>query len=75
MFVVLVREQVAFKRVRAIAPGQSVEVALTVRPDSHTVVLDSGPSVYDADVTVQKGRLVLSVGGRQPSAHGRSKGR
>jgi beta-glucosidase len=57
---------VAFQRVRDIAPGQGVVVTLTVRPDSHAVVLD-GSSVYDADVAVQAGRLVLSVGGGQYS--------
>ena len=58
---------VAFQRVRAIAPGSSVVVTLTVRPDSHAVVLDGGSSVYDADVVVQAGRLQLSVGGGQPT--------
>jgi beta-glucosidase len=61
---------VAFERVRAIAPGKSLAVALTVRPESHAVVLEGGPSVYDADVAVQSGRLLLSVGGGQPTGAG-----
>ena len=61
---------VAFQRVRAIPPGNRVVVALQVRPDSHAVVLDNGPSVYNADIAVQAGRLVLFVGGEQPDRHG-----
>lgn len=35
---------------------------LQVRPDAHAVVLDGGPSVYDAMVTVQvKYELFFSV--------------
>ena len=63
---------VAYQRVRAIAPSESVLITLTVRPDSHAVVLDDGSSVYVADVVVQGGRLHLSVGGGQPSPHGRT---
>jgi hypothetical protein len=33
-------------------------------------VLEGGPSVYDADVAVQSGRLLLSVGGGQPTGAG-----
>jgi beta-glucosidase len=61
---------VAYQRVRAIAPGASALLTLTVRPDSHAVVLDDGSSVYDADVVVEGGRLQLSVGGGQPNPHG-----
>jgi hypothetical protein len=61
---------VAFTRIAAIAPGKSVTVTLVVRPDSHAVVLDDGPSVYDADVVVERGRLQLSVGGGQPTSPG-----
>ena len=42
------------------------QVELTVTPSSHAVVLDNGPSVYDANVVVQAGRLELFVGGSQP---------
>ena len=58
----------AFERIKAIAPAQRVRVELTVSPESHAVVLDGGPSVYDANVAVQCGRLQLSVGGGQPQS-------
>lgn len=61
---------VAFARVRDIAPGAQVPVTLTVRPDSHAVVLDNNKSVYDADVVVQAGRVVFAVGGSQPTSPG-----
>ena len=59
---------VAFERV-TIPAGKTAEVELTVAPDSHAAVLDNGfADVYNGRdaVVVEKGRLELFVGGRQP---------
>eukprot|EP01048_Picozoa_sp_COSAG05_P010545 COSAG05_NODE_934_length_6536_cov_9.161100_6_plen_692_part_00 len=59
---------VAFERV-TIPAGTTAEVELTVAPDSHAAILDNGfADVYNGRdaVVVEKGRLELFVGGRQP---------
>ena len=57
---------VAFDRVRAIAPGATATVELVVAPESHAVVYPVADSVYVERRAVEKGALVLSVGGSQP---------
>ena len=57
---------VAFDRVRAIAPGATATVELVVAPESHAVVYPVADSVYIERRAIEKGALVLSVGGSQP---------
>lgn len=56
---------VAFKRVRDVEPGQSVQIELVVTPESHAVVYDSS-SPYEPNLQVEAGLLQLFVGGSQP---------
>jgi beta-glucosidase len=56
----------AFERVRAIPPGKSVVVELTVTPDAHAVVIPAA-SVYTEQLKVEIGPLEVHVGGSQPA--------
>jgi len=55
----------AFTRVRDIAPGKSVQVSLTITPESHAVVYEQG-NLYQSNLVVEAGKVKLFVGGSQP---------
>ena len=56
---------------RALAPGASATVVLTMAPEYHAVVIEgegAHPDPYDAPtVTVEAGPVELFVGGLQPA--------
>jgi beta-glucosidase len=54
----------AFTRIH-LAAGESKQLRLTVQPDSHSTVLDTG-SFFEPAIVVEPGTLTLSVGGGQP---------
>jgi len=55
---------VSFSRV-SITAGASVTVSLTITPDFHSVVYD-GTDIFHPDIAVEKGNLLIFVGGGQP---------
>jgi beta-glucosidase len=55
----------AFKRVKNIQPGQSVNVDLVIAPESHSVVIPA-ESVYIEQLKVEAGNFKVYVGGSQP---------
>jgi len=55
----------AFKRVKDIQPGQSVDVDLVIAPEMHSVVIPA-ESVYVEQLKVEAGNFKVYVGGSQP---------
>jgi beta-glucosidase len=55
-----------FDRLTMLQPGETRTVTVTLPPNTHTVVYETGSDVYQAEIAVEKGPLAIYAGRGQP---------